>query len=100
MKHYTLKPIDGRKSFYNKCEVIEAENGLRVLQSYATLVAYEDKKGFHRLWSGWSATTSRHINAFMGRSVGKKEWESMKVEKLSDSEQYQALEPLDKILLM
>ena len=63
---YELDPIDGRKSFNGKAIVLE-ENGNKVLFSYHTPVAYIDAAGsFHRTWSGWSATTGRHIAAFGG----------------------------------
>ena len=78
---YDLMPMyDSRKSFYGKAKVIEVENGY-YLQSYNTIVCYIDKTGknnqFCRMWSGYSVTTMRHINAFMrfsGLNLGGKKW--------------------------
>ena len=74
-----------RKSFYGKCYVIEyTTKNTYVLYSYNTLVAWYDENGFHRKWSGYSRTTSRHVDAFrlfLGLpKLGKKEWESLEVE--------------------
>ena len=64
VKHVYLNPVDSRKSFYNKCYVEENKYG-KMLYSYNTLVArYIPGRGIVRVWSGWSATTQRHINAF------------------------------------
>ena len=68
MKKYELIPTDGRKSFYGKAVVIEKDNGETVLQSYDTFVCKITKSGeFVRLWSGYSATTMRHVNSFLQR---------------------------------
>lgn len=74
-----LSPVDNRKSFYGKCYVLENEYG-KMLYSYDTLVArFIPGRGLVRSWSGYSATTMRHINAFAaycgdpGR--GKKWWD-------------------------
>ena len=75
---YELKPTDSHKSFYGKATVIAAD-GLRLLRSYSTIVAYFDENGvFHRTWNGWSATTGRHVAAFGG--PGKAEWSKLPVE--------------------
>lgn len=74
---YELKPTNGRKSFYNKAEVIERENGDIELKSYQTIVARIRNGKFERLWSGYSATTMNHINSFLdafGISGGGKAW--------------------------
>ena len=83
-KVYELLPVDGRKSFNNRCKVIETGNRM-YLMSYSTLVCYWDinTSSFVRLWWGYSATTMRHINAFMRhigfhKLGGKKWWESLK----------------------
>lgn len=72
-----LSPVDSRKSFYNKCYVVEDEYG-SMLYSYNTLVArYIPNRGIVRVWSGYSATTMRHINAFAaycGINEGGKKW--------------------------
>lgn len=62
---YELPCYDSRKSFYGKARVIEAPEG-RYLQSYDTVVCFISYGGtFEKLWSGYSATTMRHINSFM-----------------------------------
>lgn len=79
MNIYELIPCDGRKSFYGKAKVFEYGNGAAVLISYDTAVLRRDPDGtFHRLWSGWSATTGRHVAAFAG--IYKKEWDALPVE--------------------
>ena len=82
-----LSCYDSRKSFYGKAHVLEDSNGNIYLKSYNTLVCSIDANGhFHRLWSGYSATTQRHINSFIIEYrlspvyAGKKHWESMEVE--------------------
>jgi hypothetical protein len=69
MKKYELIPIDGRKSFYGKAVVIVEDNGTETLYSYGTPVIKRLVSGeLVKLWSGWSATTGRHIQAFCGLS--------------------------------
>lgn len=74
---FDLRPVDGRKSFYGKAQVIRA-NGCMYLKSYNTIVAMIDEYGrFTRMWWGYSATTMRHINAFIAMydlSGGGKSW--------------------------
>ena len=66
MKIYELKPTDNRKSFYGKAIIIEKDNGEKILQSYETEVCKIKSNGeFVRLWSGYSATTMRHVNSFV-----------------------------------
>ena len=73
---YGLKPVTSQKSFYGKAEVFELKNGTKVLRSYSTFVAGIDKKGnVLKFWSGWSATTGKHIKAFCG--MNKKEFTSL-----------------------
>lgn len=63
---FDLRPIDGRKSFYGKATVTEYDDGTRILRSYTTEVAAINPDGqFVRLWDGESATTTRHVNAFL-----------------------------------
>lgn len=74
-----------QKSFYGKAKVV-MDGGKAYLQSYNTFVCCMDENGqFHRLWSGWSATTARHINAFRSayglQMISKKEWIAMEVDK-------------------
>lgn len=79
MRIYELTPggYDRAKSFYGKAKVIE-KDGETLLQSYNTTVCKIDKSGeFVRMWSGYSVTTMRHINAFIemfGISGGGKSW--------------------------
>ncbi len=62
----TLSPVNGRKSFYNKCRVIETGDDLALLQSYNTIVATYNKKTKRMVVNGWySNTTASHINAFL-----------------------------------
>jgi len=66
MSEFELKPIDGRKSFYGKARVTKRGDGGAVLKSYDTDVCSVDADGtFHRHWSGESATTMRHVKAFL-----------------------------------
>lgn len=82
MRIYELTPGGyGRaKSFYGKANVIETD-GETLLQSYDTIVCKIDKSGeFVRMWEGYSATTMRHINAFIemfGIPGGGKTWWDM-----------------------
>lgn len=78
---------DNRKSFCGKAHVLEDSNGNAFLQSYDTIVCYIDANGhFHRLWSGYSATTQRHIKSFIieyrlnPKYGGKSAWDRMEVE--------------------
>ena len=80
-RRFYLSPVDSRKSFYNKCYVIEDEYG-SMLYSYNTLVArYIPGRGIIRSWSGYSPTTMRHINAYAAylgiNKSGKKWWDTV-----------------------
>ena len=76
---YELFPNDSHKSFYGKARVFELTDGTKFLKSYATIVACITPDGvFHRMWSGWSATTGRHVIAFAG--VRKAEWDKLPVQ--------------------
>lgn len=60
------------KRFYGKARIahVKSKSGriYEILISYNTAVAMLDSAGrFVRLWNGWSATTARHIDAFMNR---------------------------------
>lgn len=67
MKKYELIPTDGRKSFYGKAVVIVEDNGTETLYSYGTPIIKRLVSGeLVKLWSGRSATTGRHIQAFCG----------------------------------
>jgi hypothetical protein len=83
MTYFELKPINGRKSFYGKAEVIEKDNGDIELKSYQTIVARIRNGKFERLWSGYSMTTMSHINAFADAfgisGSGKAWWDALEV---------------------
>lgn len=75
---YNLVPNDSHKSFYGKAKVTVLKDGTMILKSYETDVARIEKDGtVTRLWSGWSATTGRHIRAFCG--MDKKEFTALPV---------------------
>lgn len=78
MKVFELMPNDNRKSFYGKALVYEADDGTKTLRSYQTAVCRVTPDDvFHRMWGGYSATTMRHINAFLrlyGIPGGGKAW--------------------------
>ena len=83
MREYDLRPTHSRKSFYGKAVVIEKDNGDIELRSYNTIVARIRNGVFERLWSGYSATTMRHINSFIDtygiNGGGKAWWDSLEV---------------------
>ena len=78
-----LKPIDSRKSFYGKAKAIVHDNGDIECQSYNTIVARIHNGKFERLWDDYSATTMRHVNAFVDtfgiNGGGKAWWDSLEV---------------------
>jgi len=75
------------KSYYGKADVRDMPDGSKVLKSYSTDVAKVTADGkFVRLWSGYSATSMRHISDFamqytndFPNGVGKKQWDAMPV---------------------
>lgn len=80
MQIYELSPIDSRKSFYRKAKVYIGENGAEVLYSYDTPIIRRDITGkLTRLYSGFTATTGRHIKAFCG--LNKAEFLKLPLEK-------------------
>lgn len=80
MSFYALYPSDSHKSFYGKAHVLEIR-GKRYLKSYETIVMYQDRNGkYHRTWSGFSATSGRHIAAFSG--LNKRAFLALPFEKL------------------
>ena len=94
MRIYELTPggYDRAKSFYGKAKVIE-KDGETLLQSYDTTVCKIDKSGeFVRMWGGYSATTMRHINAFIEMfgisGGGKKWWDALPVEESPPRRRY------------
>ena len=75
---------DFQKAFYKKA-FVSYYKGTYYLQSYDTIVAsITEDKVFHRLWSGWSATTARHVATFCNclgvKAPNKKEWYNMPYE--------------------
>lgn len=85
IRTFELKPDDSHKSFYKKAFVEEWDNGDKRLFSYGTLVCIITSEGnFIRTWGGWSATTQRHVNAFLSlygitEMHGKANWLKMRV---------------------
>lgn len=76
MSMFYLSPADGRKSFYGKCYV-KGCPGYYALFSYGTLILEYVNGEIIRQWGGYSATTMRHVNAFMrflGYDYGGKKW--------------------------
>jgi len=70
MKTFDLKPIGNEKSFYGKAVVVEHINSLAqvksTLKSYNTTVAeYNHDTNEMKVFGYYSATTARHINAFL-----------------------------------
>lgn len=63
----TLRPNEfvPNKSFYGKARTLSVNGVGMFLISYDTIVCYIDDKGLHRTWDKWSATTARHITAFL-----------------------------------
>lgn len=81
MKTFTLQPKH-EKSFYNKMKVEQNKN-VSQLFSYTTHVASYNKKDNKLTINGYySATTARHLNAFLEfhglNSMTKKEIENYK----------------------
>lgn len=69
MRKYELIPMTGQKSFYGKAVVVVEDNGTETLYSYGTPIIKRLVSGeLVKLWSGWTATTGRHIKAFCGLS--------------------------------
>ena len=69
MKTFYLVPTNGRKSFYNKCKVVEDNSNISAkLVSYDTVVAEYNKQTETMTINNWySNTTQNHINAFLSR---------------------------------
>lgn len=80
INRFFLAPEDA-KSFYKKAYVIEYDDGKKDLYSYDTCVGRIHNGKFTRFWDGYSATTMRHVNAFIHhygiKGGGKKWWDSM-----------------------
>lgn len=85
MEIYELPCLDHRKSFYGKANVIVEADGTKILRSYNTNVCRIDPDGsFHRMWSGYSATTMRHVDSFRKlnglQMIGKAGWDKIEME--------------------
>lgn len=50
---------------YAQAKVVEYDNGEKMLISYNTCVIYIDREGWLEVTGLYSATTRRHISAFM-----------------------------------
>lgn len=75
---YDLQPYDHHKSFYKKAYVFDTEDWY-FLKSYETYVCGVKKSNMtiYKIWDDYSATTMRHINAFLtylGCPDGGKRW--------------------------
>ena len=64
---FEINPVNGRNSFYGKCQVLQDDKNRYYLQSYDTIVASfsDDDKKVHRYWDGRTVTTSTHIKSFL-----------------------------------
>jgi len=62
----------------NRAVTIETEKEI-FLQSYDTLILVKDKATgeVKKLWNGYSKTTLKHINTFLGANLNKKQWEAL-----------------------
>lgn len=81
-------PCYDKKSFYGKAVILRrsATNDY-ILDSYGTRVAAVHNGKFYRLWSGYSATTMRHVNNFLRflqiPGGGKSWWNGLPVESIN-----------------
>lgn len=89
---YYLMPNAGagkkQKSYYGKAIVENFDNN-KILYSYGTRILTINGKGqVIKNWSGWSATTAKHINSFLyangKKTFNKKEWEALPVGEVLD----------------
>ena len=81
-KTFDLEQYCDRKSFYGKCYVEETENCFALYSYFTRVMEYNKNTGeVVRLWKGYSATTMRHVNAFLNflgiDNGGKKYWDSL-----------------------
>lgn len=81
---YNLSPVSGQKSFYGEAIIHVDADGNQTLQSYNTTVCtIDENNNFVRHWNGCSATTMRHIRAFLAYNPAcafdgsKKEWDAL-----------------------
>lgn len=77
--HNMIDGTNGKATWYKD------DKGARVLRSYYTDVCKIYRGRVYKLWQGYSATTSRHIQAFMNmngyRGISKREWVMMDIGK-------------------
>lgn len=72
----TLSPnLSGRASYYNKAKIYTLENGVKLLRSYDTIVAfyYQDPKTqeeYYAINGKYSATTTVHQRDFLYQLAG------------------------------
>ena len=72
-----------QKSFYGKATIYTRKDGTKFLMSYSTIVALVTRKGeIYRTWGGYSRTTAKHMNAFLGENLRKAELMSLPLAKL------------------
>lgn len=83
MTKTVLSPHYGQKSFYGKAHIITTAEGQRFLKSYNTIVCGIVDGKFERYWNDYSATTMRHINAFLYacdcETINKSVWDKLSV---------------------
>lgn len=60
---------------YNKAITIETNHKI-FLQSYDTIILSKDKRTgrINKMWNGYTKTTLKHINEFLGTYMNKAEW--------------------------
>lgn len=99
MKKFELAATT-QKSYYGKAIVTEIKPGLYQLTSYETIVCEINNGEFIRYWSGYSATTMKHVNDFLRLygipGGGKKWWMSQEV-KPTNTHITELIIELDKI---
>lgn len=66
--------------------IVNSDNTVELLSYYTTvlLIDINDHK-YYKLWSGYSVTTLKHVNALLNmygfNTVSKKEWENLRIDK-------------------
>lgn len=89
---YELKPTN-QKSFYGKAKVIII-GSVQYLKSYDTIVCYLVNNTLYKTWNDYSATTMKHVNAFLESNnmskLSKKEWGTVPTKQIT-LKQYNAI---------
>lgn len=85
IKSAELPTMGRQKSFYGKALVIW-ENDTIYLKSYDTIVCSIHDNLITRMWNGYSATTMKHVNAFLkfmgfDHVGGKAYWDTLPIDK-------------------